>query len=61
MTTLQAWLNVSPSSPSAIVGTIRSVVCAPLRVVLPTRPAQPQVPETPLEAPRRLQRGVERC
>jgi len=61
VTTFQGWLNVSPSTPNAIVGTIRAVVCAPLRVVLPARgtdaPPQSQAPQTP----RRLQPGLERC
>ncbi|MBU8812153.1 hypothetical protein [Mycolicibacterium goodii] len=57
MTTLQGWLTVSPSTPSAILGTIRAVVCAPLRVVRPARTPRPQADPTPP----RLQPGIERC
>ncbi|WP_168433759.1 MULTISPECIES: hypothetical protein [unclassified Mycolicibacterium] len=51
MTALQDWLTIPPRTPR----TIRALVCAPLRIVLPSRP-----PEAG-RAPRLLSPGVERC
>ncbi|MHC9292673.1 hypothetical protein ACRCUN_09395 [Mycobacterium sp. LTG2003] len=52
MTALQDWLSISPLTPRAV----RTLVCAPLRVVRPGRR-----PQTGEDLPRLLRPGVERC
>ncbi|CRZ14631.1 hypothetical protein [Mycolicibacterium neworleansense] len=52
MTALQDWLPTTPWTPR----TIRALVRAPLRLVLPSRPV-----EEAGRAPRLLRPGVERC
>ncbi|MFV8164648.1 hypothetical protein ACNQVK_21625 [Mycobacterium sp. 134] len=51
MTALQDWLPMTPWTPR----TIRALVRAPLRLVLPGRPEEAD------RAPRLLSPGVERC
>ncbi|MCV7066569.1 hypothetical protein [Mycolicibacterium houstonense] len=51
MTAMQDWLTI----PAATPRTLRALVRAPLRIVLPGRPVEAD------RAPRLLRPGVERC
>ncbi|WP_167759440.1 hypothetical protein [Mycobacterium sp. PS03-16] len=50
MTVLVDWLTISPVTPR----TVRTLVCAPLRSVMPGRAEE-------REAPRLIRPGIERC
>ncbi|MDV3124838.1 hypothetical protein M1247_07935 [Mycobacterium sp. 21AC1] len=50
MSTMQDWLNLSQAPR-----TVRSLMCTPIRSVLPSRRPAPR------QEPPRLRRGVERC
>lgn len=57
MTALQDWLITSPLNPRTAPGTVKELICAPLRGigVLPGRRAAAP------EGPRLLRPGLERC
>ncbi|WP_198343983.1 hypothetical protein [Mycobacterium dioxanotrophicus] len=55
MTALQDWLSTSPLNPRISQRTVKALVCAQLRGVLPARRAAVR------EEPPRIRPGIERC